>query len=109
MARLCFNKMMCYKIIYYNSLILQHDVFEINNETYMSGQFGRVLTPPAKDITPGNSHRNGTVKRNANIYCKQMTLKATDNYGTIYLLCFTPLLYVFYSISAIMDDKKSLI
>ena len=59
--------------------------------------------------TPGNSHRNATVKRNANIYCKQMTLKATDNYVNIYLLCFMSLLCVFYSISAIMDDKKSLI
>ena len=58
---------------------------------------------------PGNSHRNATVKRNANIYCKQMTLKATDNYVNIYLLCFMSLLCVFYSISAKMDDKKSLI
>ena len=59
--------------------------------------------------TPGNSRRNRTVKRNANIYYKQMTLKATDNYVNIYLLCFMSLLYEFYSISAVMDDKNSLI
>ena len=60
--------------------------------------------------TPGNSHPNGTVKPNANINSKQTTLKATDNYIYTYLLYFISLLYcVFYSISAIMDDKKSLI
>ena len=59
--------------------------------------------------TPGNSHPNGTVKANANINSKQTTLKAMDNYVYTYLLCFMSLLYVFYSISAIMDDKKSLI
>ena len=61
------------------------------------------------DNTPGNSHPNGTVKANANINSKQTTLKTTDNYVYTYLLCFMSLLYVFYSISAIMDDKKSLI
>ena len=59
--------------------------------------------------TPGNSHPNGTVKANVNINSKQTTLKATDNYVYTYPLCFMSLLYVFYFISAIMDDKKSLI
>ena len=67
------------------------------------------LTIYSEIYTPGNSHPNGTVKANANINSKQTTLKAMDNYVYTYLLCFMSLLYVFYSISAIMDDKKSLI
>ena len=60
-------------------------------------------------FTPGNSHPNGTVEVNTTINSKQTTLKATDNYVYNYLLCFTSLLYVFYTISSIMDDKKPLI
>ena len=67
---------------------------------------------PLATCTPGNSHPNGTVKANSNRNSKKTTLKATDNYVYTYLLCFMSLLYVFYSfysISAIMDNKKSLI
>ena len=56
--------------------------------------------------TPGSSHPNGTVKVNANINSKQMTLKVTDNYLYLLIEVYIIILYILIDFNGLTNNKS---